>query len=136
MQKIEETPQSDVPIASLVEVNGKFYKAFTNEVYSQKSHLKHAEILAINYTLEELKIMDFKNHKATLYSTLEPCCMCLSFSSLVRISKVIFYSYDLKFGGTARIYNQNSAFTKPEILCIEKKEVQIIMKNFFKTKRL
>ena len=133
METLKTVSKEDFPVASVLEVDGVFFKAFSNEVYLKKNHLNHAEILAINDALQALKIMDFKGKKATLYSSLEPCCMCLSFASLVRVSKIIFYAYDKKFGGTGRIYTQNSSFTKPEILCIEKEEVKFLMYNFFIT---
>ena len=134
-KSVQQTNPEDVPVSSFVKVNGHNFKVFNNTVYKDKNHLNHAEVLAITHTLKELNIMDFKGLKATLYSTLEPCCMCLSFASLVRISKIIYYAQDNKFGGTKRIYNLNSAFTKPEILYIEKEEIKDIMKNFFKSKR-
>lgn len=135
LQSLKSCSKDDVPIASFINVNGVNFKPFTNEVYKCGSHLNHAEILAINHALNELKVMDFKNHNAVLYSSLEPCCMCFAFASLVRISKVIYYAEDIKFGGTARIFTLNSAFTKPEVLFIEKDEVKTFMNNFFKTKR-
>ena len=135
LKELEGCNGGDFPVASFIEVDGVSFKPFTNQVYLHKSHLNHAEILAINYVLKELKIMDFKNHNAVLYSSLEPCCMCFAFASLVRISKIVYYAEDVKFGGTARIFTLNSAFTKPEILFIEKDEIKILMNNFFKSKR-
>ena len=130
-----ECEDLDVPIASFVEVDGTSFPVFANRVYGDKTHLHHAEILAINHALKSLDVMDFKNANATLYSSLEPCCMCLAFACLVRVKKIIFFAEDGKFGGTNRLFTLNSAFTKPEILCIEKEEVKIQMNKFFKTKR-
>lgn len=135
LETLQTAPKEDVPIAAFLEVDGVAYRGFTNEVYQCGSHLNHAEILAINHVLKELKIMDFKNHKAILYSSLEPCCMCLAFSSLVRISQIVYYAEDLKFGGVGRIYTLNSSFTKPDFLFIEKDEVKKLMGDFFKNKR-
>lgn len=135
LKSIQKAHPSEVPIASFISVNGIFYKPFTNMVYTKKSHLKHAEVLAINYALKKLDVMDFKNHHATLYTSLEPCCMCLSFACLVRVSKIIYYAEEAKFGGTSRIFTLNSTFQKPELLFIEKEEVKQIMSKFFKTKR-
>ncbi len=134
--KLYEVKQGeDVPIASFLEVDGKQFEVFSNEVYKNGNHLHHGEILAIQNCLQQMEISDFKNHDATLYSSLEPCCMCLAFASLVRIKKVVFFAEDSKFGGTNRIFTLNSAFYKPEILFIEKEEIKTIMNNFFKTKR-
>jgi tRNA(adenine34) deaminase len=135
LQTLNQTPQEDFPVASFLEVDGVYFKPFTNKVYKDKSHLKHAEILAINYTLKKLKIMDFKGKKAILYCSLEPCCMCFSFASLVRISRVVCFAKDDKFGGSGRIFTLNSSFTKPEFIFIEKEEIKTLMNNFFKQKR-
>lgn len=135
MESLKTISPLDIPVSALITIEDKVYGLSNNEVYIKNNHLFHAEILAISKTLKKLKIMDFRNHKATLHSTLEPCCMCLSFASLVRVSKIIYYAEDVKFGGTARIYTLNSAFTKPEILYIEKEEVRILLSKFFKNKR-
>jgi tRNA(adenine34) deaminase len=135
LKTLKLCPREDFPVASFVNVDGVNFTPFTNQVYQNKNHLNHAEILSINYALNQLNIMDFKNYKATLYTTLEPCCMCLSFAALVRISKIIYYAEDLKFGGISRIFTLNSAFTKPEVLFIEKDEIKTLMNNFFKNKR-
>jgi tRNA(Arg) A34 adenosine deaminase TadA len=135
IESIKNTPLEDFPVASFMNVEGLDFPVFTNRVYKDGSHLHHAEILAINQALKQLKIMDFKGLNAILYSSLEPCCMCLSFASLVRVSRVIFYAEEAKFGGVKRIFTQNSSFTKPEILFIEKEELKPIMSNFFKQKR-
>ena len=134
-QTLEHGVTQDLPIAAVLSVEGKFYTPFKNEVYLHKSHLHHAEVLAINHALKELDRMDFKGLNATLYSSLEPCCMCLAFACLVRIKKVVFYAWDGKFGGVERIFTLNSAFTKPEIICIEKPEIKTLMNNFFLDKR-
>lgn len=135
LKSLQKANINEVPVSSFVNINGINFKPFTNKVYTNKSHLKHAEILAINYALKKLGVMDFKNHNATLYSSLEPCCMCLSFACLVRVSKIIYYAEDKKFGGIERVFTLNSTFYKPEFLFIEKEEVKKYMNNFFKNKR-
>jgi tRNA(adenine34) deaminase len=135
LNALKNQEEVDVPIASFLEVDGKIFPPFVNQVYKDKNHLHHAEILAINHALKTLEMVDFKSSNATLYSSLEPCCMCLAFACLTRVKKIIFFAEDDKFGGTNRIFTLNSAFTKPEILCIEKEEVKTLMNKFFKTKR-
>jgi tRNA(adenine34) deaminase len=135
MQSLKNCNEEDIPTSALLEMEGKTFGPFNNEVYKEKSHLFHAEILAIDNALKEMKLMDFKNTKAVLYSTLEPCCLCLSFASLTRVSKIIYYAEDKKFGGTARIFTLDSAFYRPELIFIEKEEVKILLNNFFKSKR-
>jgi tRNA(adenine34) deaminase len=112
LKGLEVCNGGEVPIASFIEVDGVYFPVFTNRVYEDKTHLNHAEILAINNALKSLNIIDFKNLNATLYSSLEPCCMCLAFACLVRVKKIIFFAEDLKFGGTSRLFTLNSAFTK------------------------
>lgn len=135
LKELKNSPREDFPVASFVKVGNKNFQPFTNKVYKLQNHLNHSEILSITHTLKSLNIMDFKGFEAILYTTLEPCCMCLAFASLVRVSKIVYYAEDIKFGGVARIFTLNSAFTKPEILFIEKEEIKTIMNNFFKTKR-
>jgi tRNA(Arg) A34 adenosine deaminase TadA len=135
LENLKNSLPIEIPVSAVLEVNGKLYKVYNNNVYTTQNHINHAEILAINDALTSLHVMDFKNFDATLYSTLEPCCMCLSFASLVRVKRILYYLNDPKFGGVSRIYALNSSFTKPDILCIEREEVKNIMQNFFKDKR-
>lgn len=135
ISELKNSHKCDLPVSAFIKLNNQIYGLSCNEVYLRKNHLLHAEVLAINKTLNQLNLIDFKGLDVTLYSLLEPCCMCLSFASLVRVKKVVYYAEDKKFGGVNRIYNLNSAFTKPEILFIEKDEVKDILRNFFKDKR-
>lgn len=135
IKSLESKHPEDIPTAALLDVDGKIFGPFNNEVYKKKSHLFHAEILAIQEALKEMATLDFKGREAVLYSTLEPCCMCLSFASLTRISRIIYYTQENKFGGVNRIFTLTSAFFKPEIIFIEKDEIKTLLNNFFKAKR-
>ena len=58
----------------------------------------HAEINAIRKVAELLKTDDLFNF--TLYSTLEPCHMCLSAAAWARIPRVFFGAYKKDVDGT------------------------------------
>lgn len=135
IKSLQNCSMQDVPASALLMIEDKAFGPFNNAVYEKRSHLFHAEILVIEHALKEMNIMDFKDYKAILYSTIEPCCMCLAFASLTRISKIIYYADENKFGGVSRIYTLGSAFFRPELLCMEKKEVKTLLNDFFKSKR-
>jgi len=97
----------------------------------------HAEILIIN---ESCKIRKSKFLTQTsLFVTLEPCIMCASAISEVKINKIYFGAYDEKKGGIEsimRTYNQKHLFV-PEIYGgIEENKCSTILKSFFKNKRI
>lgn len=77
---------SDWPMGCVVVLNGKIIGRGHNVGYSTKNRLAHAEILA----LEQAKdILEVNRHQATLYSTYEPCPMCVGAMLVMKIKRIV-----------------------------------------------
>jgi len=87
----------EVPVGAVVVVAGEVVGRGRNSPISAADPTAHAEMLALreagrhtgNYRLED----------ATLYATLEPCCMCAGALVAARVGRLVFGARALRFGG-------------------------------------
>lgn len=93
----------------------------------------HAEVLAVQKASSHLKNWRLLN--ATLIVTLEPCVMCLSAALQARIKRIVFGSYDFKYGALSlghRFHQDGSHNHKIEIIGgVRHQECSQLMKDFF-----
>ncbi len=77
----------ELPIGAVVVVNGEAIStAFTQE-RSQRRLLVHAELLALNAADRK---RPFGADRPVLYTTLEPCLMCLGAAAVAMVERVVF----------------------------------------------
>ncbi len=76
------------PFACLVVKNGNVVAEGVNQVTATNDPTAHAEILAIRHACQ--KLASFELRGCDLYSSCEPCPMCLGAIYWARISKVYF----------------------------------------------
>ena len=76
------------PFAAIITKDNKIIATGTNIVTSTNDPTAHAEISAIRKACKILG--DFQLHECTLYSSCEPCPMCLGAIYWARIKKLIF----------------------------------------------
>ena len=86
----------EVPIGAAVVIDHVVVAAAHNETVKRRDLTQHAELLAIQRALSELRCDRLDG--ATLYVTLEPCAQCAGAIVLARVSKVLFGAYDPKAG--------------------------------------
>ncbi len=98
------------------------------------NEIDHAEIIALKQ-LTDLKIDTDKN-RVVLFTTLEPCIMCLGAMILSGISKIVYAYEDVMGGGTScdltkltPLYKDSGILIVPSIL---RKESLKLFKAFFK----
>jgi len=77
------------PFGAVVVRNGKVVAEAYNEVTSSNDPTAHAEVLAIRRACKKLKTFDLSG--CEIYSSCEPCPMCLGAIYWARIKK-LFYS--------------------------------------------
>jgi len=99
--------------------------------------LMHAEMKAIKKA--QKKIGDWRLNGCTVYSTVEPCVMCISACILSRIDRVVFGCSEVNMGGCgsiAEIHNLKGFSHKIKIeRGILEKESSDMMKEFFRRVR-
>lgn len=125
-----------VPIASIFIKNEKIILKTYNKRHKKQDILAHAETIGI------LKLA--KKHKSwrlediEVYSTLEPCLMCISILMQARIKKLYYFNTDEKNGAVESIINIKDYKFSNNIEIEKLKENEYfksILKKFFKNKR-
>lgn len=76
------------PFGAVVVLNGKIIGEGSNRVTSNNDPTAHAEVMAIREACRELKNFDLSG--AEIYTSCEPCPMCLSAIYWARIEKIYY----------------------------------------------
>ncbi len=105
LKEAEKAGQIDeVPIGSvIVAESGIVISVAGNSTVSSVDPTAHAEILAIRKAAENTG--NYRLNGATLYTTIEPCIMCMGAVIHARLKCVVFGAHDDKWGGAGSIYN-------------------------------
>ena len=95
--------RGDYPVGAVLLINGELVGEHNNSLRSQGTWGGHAEtqlLLDHSKKIKDLK-MEKKGTRVELYSTLEPCLMCLGTALLHRVDRVIFACHDPRGGATS-----------------------------------
>lgn len=76
------------PFGALIVKDGKIISARTNSVTPDKDPTAHAEVNAIREACRKLDTFDLSG--CTLYTSCEPCPMCLSAAYWAKVDKIYF----------------------------------------------
>ncbi len=130
---IDEVPVGAIIVNADGQVIGQGYNCpiFANDPTS------HAEINAIRMagrTLQNYRLTD-----TTLYTTIEPCIMCMGAIVHARIRRVVYGAPDPKWGAVASLYamaEDSRLNHHPDITSgVQKNTATALMKQFFINKR-
>jgi tRNA(adenine34) deaminase len=92
---------NDYPVGAVLVIGGVLIEKARNSLYSGKDWVSHAESNLIRKCSPLIKDkVKSNNSKVELFTTLEPCLMCLGSSILHRISRIVFACPDLHGGAT------------------------------------
>lgn len=126
--------KGEVPVGSLVVMEGKIIGRGKQEVEEQHFIGNHAELLAIKDASRNRE--NWRLNEAILYTTLEPCPMCMSAIVLSRVKAVYFGAYDKRLGAGGSQYNLAELPSLPHhpLVCggILEEECMSLLTNFFK----
>jgi len=122
----------EIPVGAIVVANHQIIGKGHNLVEQLKDPTAHAEMIAIT------SACNYKGSKlledATLYVTLEPCCMCAGALFWSRIQKVVYGARDIHRGFLKK--QQNALHPKTEIEGgISDFECEQLLKDFFQKLR-
>ena len=93
--------RGDYPIGAVLVIDGMFVDKLGNHINSNKDFVSHAETLILHKNSALLKdAYKTKGSNIVLYSTLEPCLMCLSTSILSKVSRIVYSCRDPHGGAT------------------------------------
>jgi len=93
----EAESAGEVPVGAIVVLNGGVIGRGRNSPISSNDPTAHAEILALREAAAAIR--NYRVEGATLYVTLEPCVMCAGALVQARVSRLVFGTRDLRFGG-------------------------------------
>ena len=134
----EAAIKGDVPVGALV-VNdaGTIIGMGANLREQDNDPTAHAEIVAIRNAASE--IGNYRLDDLTMVVTLEPCGMCAGAIAQSRIKRLVFGSFDEKYGAVGSVWDllrDPRAIYKPEVLSgVLEKECGELLTEFFTNKR-
>ena len=134
----EAAIKGDVPVGALVvDDAGTIIGVGANLREQDNDPTAHAEIVAIRNAASE--IGNYRLEDLTMVVTLEPCGMCAGAIAQSRIKRLVFGSFDEKYGAVGSVWDllrDPRAIYKPEVLSgVLEKECGELLTEFFTTKR-
>jgi len=130
--------KGDVPVGALVvDDAGTIVGMGANLREQDNDPTAHAEIVAIRNAAK--KLGNYRLDDLTMVVTLEPCGMCAGAIAQSRIKRLVFGSFDEKYGAVGSVWDllrDARAIYKPEVLSgVLEKECGELLIEFFTTKR-
>ena len=128
--------EDEVPIGAVIVKDGKVIARAHNTREGAKCATAHAEILAINEACRTLG--GWRLPGATIYVTLEPCCMCAGAIVNARIENVVYGAPDIRFGAMGSLLDVSllPLNHKPEVKrFVRGEECKNMLSEYFKKKR-
>jgi tRNA(adenine34) deaminase len=134
----ETAIKGDVPVGALVvDDSGNVVGQGANLREQENDPTAHAEIVAIRNAAK--KLGNYRLDELTMVVTLEPCGMCAGAIAQSRIKRLVFGSFDDKYGAVGSVWDllrDSRSIYKPEVLSgVLENECAQLLSNFFITKR-
>lgn len=134
---LAKSVKDEVPVAALIVKDNKLISDAVNSTEKLFDATAHAEILAIKKASTILS--NWRLNGCILYTTLEPCSMCMGAILNSRISKVVFAAYDINLGACGSVVNLASSLNKENHIEIIGGILELsaskLLKDFFLNKR-
>ena len=134
----EAAVKGDVPVGALVvDDSANVVGQGANLREQENDPTAHAEIVAIRSAAK--KTGNYRLDDLTMVVTLEPCGMCAGAIAQSRIKRLVFGSFDEKYGAVGSVWDllrDSRAIYKPEVLSgVLENECAQLLSDFFITKR-
>ena len=95
--------QGEVPVGCVIVLADRVVARAGNRIEQRQDPTAHAEIIALRKAA--LRLGNWRLCHATLYSTLEPCAMCMGALMQARAARLVFGAFDAKFGAAGSLYD-------------------------------
>ena len=123
--------KGDVPIGAIIIKNDKVIAKSYNKKEKNNNAILHAELDVINKACKKLKTWHLE--ECILYTTLEPCLMCMGAIVQSRINEIYYATKNNNFGEINIIKKYNKQIKINSGLL--EKESSELLKKFFQEKR-
>jgi tRNA(adenine34) deaminase len=127
----------EVPVGAVLVVRHKIIARGHNQVELLQDATAHAEMICMTSgaaALNNWRLLD-----ATLYCTLEPCCMCAGGLFVSRVKRLVWAAPDIRVGANGSwidLFTSNHPIHKIEVTSgILQEEAADLMRVFFAKKR-
>lgn len=99
----------DYPVGAVLVIDGKFVDSGRNALYTNKNWVSHAELGLLSKHAGILRERTRKGKaQIELYTTLEPCLMCMGTALLNRVRRIVIACPD-PHGGASQLDPKNMA---------------------------
>ena len=134
----EAQQRDEVPVgAVVVDIKGDILGRGYNQTITRTDPSAHAEMVALRNAAR--KAGNYRLVGATLYSTIEPCIMCMGAVIHARLSRVVFGAPDPRWGAAGALYDFASDarlnHNLEVVSGICENEARNIIRGFFRNKR-
>ncbi len=129
---------AEVPVgAVLVAGDGEVIARAHNETITRRDPSAHAEMLAIRAGCDKLK--NYRLTGVRLFTTIEPCLMCMGAIVHARLAEVVFGARDPKWGAAGSLYDFSTDTRlnhRPRIVAgVSAEKCAAMMQAFFADRR-
>ena len=128
---------NEVPVGAIIVQQNKIIGKGRNRVIENQNVSSHAEIEAIIDASKNVK--NYRLNKSTIYSSLEPCHMCVKAIVDARIDKIVFAAPEPKTGSIISIDNLLDRISFNHKVSyrygLMKEESSKLLKDFFRNRR-
>ena len=93
----------EVPVGALVVLDGRVIGRGANAPIATHDPTAHAEILALRQAGRD--IGNYRLPGTTLYTTVEPCLMCMGALLHARVARLVFGCFDPKAGAAGSVFD-------------------------------
>jgi tRNA(adenine34) deaminase len=95
--------QDEVPVGAVLVVGHRIIARGYNQVELLKDATAHAEMICLSASAAA--IGNWRLNEATLYCTLEPCCMCAGAMLSTRLKRLVWAAPDVRLGANGSWIN-------------------------------
>jgi tRNA(adenine34) deaminase len=91
----------EVPVGAILVLRGEIIGEGWNRPIGSHDPTAHAEIVSLRAAAERQR--NYRLGETTLYTTLEPCAMCMGAVLNARVSRLVFGAWDSKAGACGSV---------------------------------
>jgi tRNA(adenine34) deaminase len=129
--------KDEVPVGAVLVCNNKVIARGHNQVELLQDATAHAEMICLSSGSESLE--NWRLTDATLYCTLEPCCMCAGALIASRVKRLVWGAPDLRVGANGswiNLFEKQHPIHNVEVVSgVLAAESADLMRTFFQKQR-
>jgi tRNA(adenine34) deaminase len=129
--------EGEVPVGAVVVLDNRVVGRGHNRTGRSGQPFEHAEIIALWEAVEKVGARGLE--QAVLYSTIEPCVMCIGAVILARLPRVVYGAREPRTGACESVFaipNEPRLLFRPAVIGgVEEARCRELMQRFFARRR-